>query len=1622
MPHFASGVFLRGRGTRALAGLITCAALLAPLGVATAQSQTSPSTDNNQLALAGTALANRLRITNNTLGDIVILWDITSDGTGGAALSGPGDLEDTAPDGDQWAISIPAGGNAGPTLTLGSSEGSVTISACPAQLAPPPRPGGTAQRADYNCAITPVIFTASTASLQPTFVPDQRIDRGNNVFVEVQALNGGSTPAAPVAVNFNFSGPAVAVSPTTSTSDPANFQVQVDTTAADNELLTITATRADFPAATFTFSFQLSEYLLVQTSPADGTPAPAGSTITLTVDATRNGLPPDNESASRTIEWEIIGAHPPGTQLTGGGLIATSQTQGTTATIDLTIGAPNFNDAPVRVRATAFESGSINRGPFTGFNVRTVDFDVNAFDVLSVNAGAGDGQSADVGDPVLNPFEVTVLRNGASDAGRQVNWSTSPANAVTFAGGAPTATSTIDVNGLASITITSVNTDGAIQVIAAHADRASVSDSFTVTGTAPILALSNPTGDGQSAPINTAFAQPLGITANRNGTAETGAILNWSVNPPTAATLGTLQTTSGPGGLSSNTVTAGATGGPFIVRVARNDDATIFYEYTLTAVDRRLTKPISGSGDGQSGLVNESLAQPLVVIATDNGAPVAGVPITWTLSGDADLDAFNTVTGPDGRSSVNLQFGPTPGTVTVLASRDDAPGTTASFVVTSTLDNAVLTIEKPADSGDGTVGAPGTPVDLTALTLRDDEPDPNVEVNWSVIAGQGRLNQFTTRSNSSGITRNIVTLPPTAGTTRVRAARADRPQTSVVYLLTAAGASGDALTIVEGNSQTGAPGTRPSPLGVLFTRDGVATADIPIAWSVTSGSATLDAAQSTTGVDGVARIGLTFGGQPGAVTVRANTGALNADFSLEVTGSGGGAISIRLVGGAGQTGAVGTRADQPLTVEVLDDNGDPLPDRRIEWVVTSGSATLDFPVLDTDANGRASQGFTFGPVPGPIVIRASLFAGVGGGVDIPATSFMPTLSIVSGDNQTAPVATTLPQDFVVAIAAPVPRTKTLAGVPIRWTIAEGGGTLVSATTVTDVNGRAANRLTLGPAAGINRVTASIEGGGSVTLSATGTASAGPLAVVSGNNQTLPTATDSTPLVVELRSSTGQPIAGATLDWSASNASFIGNITTTVTDAQGRSSNRIRILLPGAATVTAQVRGSESNRVTFALNGGVANITQLDVPQETVANAIDRLCPALAAATNLSPEEQDLLARCLELVNNAGANPGQVQDALDQFEQQVALVLADTAFGGLNAQFDNLRQRIGQVRGGRTGIDVSGLAVATSSGLMPLSFMPSIVQDADEGEGGGSDAGGDVASDFGRWGFFASGIIGRAEQDGDSRTPEYDYDTTGLTVGVDFRANDAWVVGVALGYTQQDTELGDGRGDVDAKGWSISGYSSWYNANNWYLDGVLSIGSNDYDLRRSIVYQIVGSGGGTTQVDQVARASTGGDQWLASISGGRDFQKGAWSFGPYLRASLQNVEFDSYEEDLEAGPGSGLGLAVESRKLESMTGVVGGKVSYAMSRDWGILLPYAQVEWEHEFEDDPQQVAARFLFDPTGTLIVLEGSERDTDYFNIGVGLSAVFAGGRSGFIYYERTAGAEGLSQDNLSLGVRIEF
>ncbi|MEO7251731.1 MAG: autotransporter outer membrane beta-barrel domain-containing protein, partial [Arenimonas sp.] len=160
----------------------------------------------------------------------------------------------------------------------------------------------------------------------------------------------------------------------------------------------------------------------------------------------------------------------------------------------------------------------------------------------------------------------------------------------------------------------------------------------------------------------------------------------------------------------------------------------------------------------------------------------------------------------------------------------------------------------------------------------------------------------------------------------------------------------------------------------------------------------------------------------------------------------------------------------------------------------------------------------------------------------------------------------------------------------------------------------------------------------------------------------------------------------------------------------------------------------------------------------------------------------------------------------------------------------------------------------------------------------------------------------------------------------------------------------------------------------------------------------------------------------ALTFGGDFHVRGLGISPYGQLLYSRTGFDSYEETLRAGPGSGLGLAVDSRSVTALSGIVGSRFTYTHSTNWGVLVPTAALEWQHEFKDDLQSISARFIHDPTGTLITMSGEPTDSDYLRLSVGLSLVLTHGRSGFFLYQRVLARDGQSQDDLSIGVRIEF
>jgi len=848
------------------------------------------------------------------------------------------------------------------------------------------------------------------------------------------------------------------------------------------------------------------------------------------------------------------------------------------------------------------------------------------------------------------------------------------------------------------------------------------------------------------------------------------------------------------------------------------------------------------------------------------------------------------------------------------------------------------------------------------------------------------------------------------------------------------------MAIGGGNNQSGPPNTvLPTPLQVTLTPTPLGYEGPPqetITWTVEDANATFVESGTSTYTEVVtvstgspgrptrarrtvqasgnvpARVHLLLGPNPGSVRVRATCPDCSVGkfqvFDETITPAT--TSTLSKVSGDQQSGQPGSQAALPLVVSLPNGNG-----QTINWSVTSGTATLSASSSTIDANGQSQITFHYGNAPGPITIQAS--AGSAGTVTFSETSLAGSSNVVSGNNQSGSTGTAL-QPFIAQFG-------TSSGVPVTWSVTQGSGTLSSATTTTDANGRTSDTLTLGPNAGTVVVTATATGYTPVTFTSTaisGAPGGAVLTIVSGDKQALIPNESSQPLVVKLTSN-GVGTPNVTIQWSVSGSSGTLDNTTTTTDSTGQTQNRVKVVLPASYTVTAQVANQPSIApVTFTFNNAVVNLPALNPAQTGVAHAIDRACPALAAQAALTAQQQDLLARCSEIVVNSGTNPSQVPGALDAMLNNKTTPqsgLADTVMQG---QLTNLNTRLTELRQGAHGFSVGGLALNEDGRSLPASSLSDVFTSYRKDPKESTDD--EVGKDFSRWGFFATGLIDRGGASADGMAPGYDFHNASLTAGIDYRFNDAFVGGVALGYASNNSDINNNAGNVDVNSYSVNAYFTWYRNNDFYVEGSVVYDWLNYDLSRNIAYQIASLSGGTTTVNNTAKASPDGKQYTLSLSVGKDFNREAWTFSPYVRGVYTHVTLDGFDEHMTdtTGPGSGLGTSVDGRSFTSELGVIGGRVSRTITMDWGVLVPNALVEWNHEFKNDPQTVVTRFLADPTQTPIVVTDSRIDQNYFNLGLGLNAILPAGKSGFLYFEHVTGYSGIHENRLSAGIRIEF
>jgi len=303
------------------------------------------------------------------------------------------------------------------------------------------------------------------------------------------------------------------------------------------------------------------------------------------------------------------------------------------------------------------------------------------------------------------------------------------------------------------------------------------------TGTELQLTVSS--GNNQSGTVSTTLPAALVVEALAGGSAQSGIVVTFS-DGGAGGTFSANPVTTNGSGLASTTYKLPATPGAIVI----NATSTPFNPATFneTANSNVLSLSVA-SGNNQTGFVNATLANPLVVNASVNGTLTAGIPVTFSTGSGGSFGTNPATTGSNGAATSTYTLPNSPGSIAITATASGY--TTAQFAETAQSTTNVLSIVSGSNQS-GSVSAILT-APLVVKAKVNGTATSGVSVVWTTPAGS--VAPGTSTTNALGVASTTATLPST-------------PQ---VYSITAAATSFSPVTFTE----TALSSTAASSLGLV---------------------------------------------------------------------------------------------------------------------------------------------------------------------------------------------------------------------------------------------------------------------------------------------------------------------------------------------------------------------------------------------------------------------------------------------------------------------------------------------------------------------------------------------------------------------------------------------------------------------------------------------------------------------------------------------------------------------------------------------------------------------------------------------------------------------------------------
>ena len=402
------------------------------------------------------------------------------------------------------------------------------------------------------------------------------------------------------------------------------------------------------------------------------------------------------------------------------------------------------------------------------------------------------------------------------------------------------------------------------------------------------------------------------------------------------------------------------------------------------------------------------------------------------------------------------------------------------------------------------------------------------------------------------------------------------------------------------------------------------------------------------------------------------------------------------------------------------------------------------------------------------------------------------------------------------------------------------------------------------------------------------------------------------------------------------------------------------------------------------------------PTSVVLEALQGSFMALAGTLSFTPN-QIAVAGALDSLGQIGSKTiavkefsyldslalGAIAAALDMLSPAQLTSIFNLATSLANIQSTNIQRRLEDIR-----LDIGAVIPINSVNV--------------SGGGGGSRGKAVAPAPEERWGMLMSGSGEFTHIGGTANAAGFNFDSGGVTAGVDYRFTDHFAAGISIGYMNTTASLANG-GKVDVDGGRVGAYATYFNR-GLHVDAAVSGGPNSYATRR------------TTPNNTAATGSPEGTEVNLLLATGYDWKFRGLTIGPTASFQYTDAQLNGFTERGGFAP-----LYILAKNADSARSALGIRATFDAKVGRVLIRPEVRAAWQHEFGDTSYSLTSGFAT-LGGNPFTVSGPTTGRDSLLVGAGFSIRLNERFAIYAYYDGEMLRSNYSSNSVSVGFRCQF